>query len=82
MITAIEGDRRLYEYISIRDMVIDSKALGYSYGPLGNPGYVLPASNVVRAERAVAPIVFFPDVKCTDKAYVVHVALDMGTRRS
>jgi hypothetical protein len=56
--------------------------LGYSYGPLGNPGYVLPASNVVRAERAVAPIVFFPDVKFTDKAYVVHVALDMGTRRS
>ena len=77
-ITTIEGDRRTYEYTNIGDMVMDSKALGYVYGPPGNPDYVPPGTNVVREERVVAPIVFFPGVKCTDKTYMVHVALDNG----
>lgn len=77
-ITTIEGDRRVYEYTNIGDMVMDCKALGYIYLPPGNPDYAPATKNVI---RAVAPIVFFPNVKCTDKTYVVHVALDNGDGR-
>jgi hypothetical protein len=65
----------VYEYTNIGDIVMDCKALGYIYLPPGNPDYAPAAQNV---SRAVAPIVFFPNVKCTDKMYVVHVALDNG----
>jgi hypothetical protein len=78
IITTIEGDRRVYEYTNIGDMVMDSKALGYIYLPPGNPDYVPPATKKTSRVVERAPIVFFPNVKCTDKTYVVHVALDNG----
>ena len=60
-------------YTTIGDMVQNSKALGYSYAPPGNPDYRPAPQNVSLAR---APIVLFPNVKCTQKTYVVHVALD------
>lgn len=74
-ITTIEGDTRLYAYTNIGNMLMDSKALGYAYAPPGNPDYAPPPENI---SHAITPIILFPNVKCTDKTYVIHVALDTG----
>ncbi|MCJ1411481.1 hypothetical protein MMC19_005571 [Ptychographa xylographoides] len=74
-IDVIEGDPFVYKYTNIGDMVMNCKALGYTYAPPNTPDYAPPSSKI---SHALAPIVFFPNVKCTVKTYVVHVALDNG----
>jgi hypothetical protein len=72
-ITVDEGDKFTYRYTTIGNMVISSKALGYAFAPPGNPDYSPPAENL---SHAIAPMILFPGVKCTDKTYVIHVALN------
>ena len=74
-IEVIEGDPFKYKYTNIGDMVRNSKSLGYTYGPPGNPDYSVKKEDL---SLAIAPIVLFPNTKCTDKTYVMHVALDTG----
>jgi hypothetical protein len=72
-ITVSEGDKYTYRYTTIGNMVINSKALGYTFAPPGNPDYNPPPHKI---SMAVAPMILFPNVKCTDKTYIVHVALN------
>ena len=74
-IDIIEGDPFTYKYTNIGDMVRNCKTLGYTYGPPGNPDYGVKKEHL---SLAVAPIVLFPNTRCTDKTYVIHVALDTG----
>jgi Common central domain of tyrosinase len=59
------------------DMVQPAKSLGYVYDTPGNPDYVGPSPSP-GASLARVPTVAFPDTKCTDKTYFIHVGIDTG----
>ena len=71
-ITAAEGEKFTYRYTTIGNMVINSKALGYTFAPPGNPDYDPPAHKISLEK---APIVFFK-AACTDRTAIIHVALN------
>lgn len=76
VIEVSEGNPHLYQYTTIGNMVMNSKALGYTYMAPGKPDYEPKHEHV--SKRSITPIVLFPNVKCTDKTFVIHVALDHG----
>ena len=73
-IEVIEGDPMEYKYTNIGDMVRNCKTLGYTYWKPGNDDFDVPSEN--RSDEP-APIVLFPNTKCTDKTYTIDVAIDI-----
>ena len=76
---ADEHNAHVYVFTTIGDMVKNSKALGYSYNDPPGQDYsppTQPHANGRNILEVPSPIVMFPGVKCTDKTYTIHLAID------
>ena len=79
-VVADEHNPHVYGYTTIGDMVKNSKTMGYTYDDPPGQDYVKPDQPVFvdgkQTNEVPSPIVLFAEVKCTDKTYTIHVAID------